>query len=116
MLLLTLAFFVGLYQDWRQDGSDSTEIAVGKDVIVGNNVVVRRTSGGMFAQDWEGVRIIERSRHFPLLEKTLYSVNIGETELCNGATVRAVPDSIAHQVTVQCGDTKPYVWARVKIP
>ncbi len=109
MCLLAIVLYSFWVDFWRSDPVDSaTQVAP--------HVLVLRRSGGMFAQNWEGVKVIYHPASLPFLEKTLYAIRIGETDDCNEATVHAMYDSTDRTVVVACEGPKPYLWERVKLP
>jgi hypothetical protein len=109
LCLLAIVFYSFLVDYWRSDPVDSaTQVAP--------HVLVLRRSGGWFAQNWEGVKVIYHPAYFPFLEKTLYAIRIGETDECNEATVHARFDPRDRTVAVVCDGPKPYLLERVKLP
>jgi hypothetical protein len=111
MLIGYTLCFAALEQSvWAVDETATSEKALGE------HLVLIRTSGGMLAQNWEGVTIEQRFPNLPLLRKTLYSIRIGETDDCNEKTVSVHIDFVLREVIVQCDGTKPYVWSHVKMP
>jgi len=109
-LTYSLGYALLFNSGWDEDAKAKTETPLG------DHLFLIRTSGGMLAQNWEGVEITQRSPVLPLIQKTLYSIHIGETEDCNEGTVAAHPDPVLREVVVECDGPKPYIWAHVKMP
>jgi hypothetical protein len=109
-LLAVLFVFYGLWcAHWRSNtNEDQTPIS--------GDVVLRRSAGGWGGQYWEGVTLVQQPKRFPFLERTLYSVNIGDAGDCDQSSVNVAQDPISREIVVQCGRKSPYVWARIKIP
>src|ERR1700761_3170447 len=61
----------GLFLAYRR--SDPVE----SETKLGDNLVVRRCSGGWAGIDWEGVTIVQQPARLPFIEKTLYHIRIG---------------------------------------
>jgi hypothetical protein len=109
-VIVALLVYSGLFIDyWRTDLPDT-------ETRLGDQLVLRRCSGGWAGIDWEGVTIVQQPTWLPVLEKRLYSVHIGVAGDCDAASVRVDPDPISHEIRVQCGRQNPYVFARVKMP
>ena len=94
---------------WRSNSPET-------QTTLGDHLVLRRGSGGWGGIDWEGVTIVQQPAGLPFLEKRLYTIRIGDAGDCDETSVRVDPDPITHQIRVQCGRQKPYVFAVVKMP
>jgi hypothetical protein len=108
--LIALLVYSGLFiAYWRTDLPET-------QTKLGDDLVLRRSSGGWAGIDWEGVAIFQQPNKLPFLEKRLYSIRIGDAGDCDETSVRVDPDPISHEIRVQCGRQAPYVFARVKMP
>jgi hypothetical protein len=83
---------------------------------LGDHLILRRSSGGWAGIDWEGIAIIQQPAWLPFLEKTLYTQHIGNAGDCNENTMSVKPDPVSREIRVQCGQTVPQIFVRVKIP
>jgi hypothetical protein len=82
---------------------------------LGNHLVLRRASGGWAGIDWEGVTIVHRPRSFPLVEKRIFSIHIGDEGDCDETSVHVIPNNSAHEILIRCGSGDS-IYGRVKMP
>ncbi len=86
------------------------------ETALGDNLTLRQDKGGWAGLYWEGVTILQRPRYLPFLQKTIYSIHMGDTDDCDEKQVRVTPDRAKKEVVVQCGLQHPYTVAHVKMP
>jgi hypothetical protein len=110
VVIVALLVYSGLVFTYLRTDVPDTETRLG------DRLVLRRCSGGWAGIDWEGVAIVQQPAQLPFLEKRLYSIHIGVTEDCDATSVHVEPDLTLHEIRVQCGRQKPYIFARVKMP
>lgn len=82
---------------------------------LGDHLILFRASGGWAGIDWEGVTIVQRPRYFPLVEKRLFSMHIGDEGDCDETSVHVIPNTSAHEILIRCG-SGDFIYGRVKMP
>jgi hypothetical protein len=107
VVILLFVYYGLLFAYWRTDPVES-------ETVLGDNLVVRRCSGGWASIYWEGVTIVQQPSR--LVERTLYRVHIGDTGDCDETSVRVNADPLSREIRVQCGRQNPYTFARIKMP
>ena len=110
VVIVALLVYSGLVLTYLRTDVPDTETRLG------DHLVLRRSSGGWAGIDWEGVAIVQQPAQLPFLEKKLYGIHIGATEDCDATSVHVEADPTLHEIRVQCGRRKPYIFARVKMP
>ena len=114
-ILLTLIFACDLGVACRNTSGWEVDRSLTREESLGDNLILRRTSGGFGGTYWEGVEILQQYPKKNGLKKSLYSVRIGDAGDCNETSVHVTPDPAAKLITIRCG-TSPYVYGRVQMP
>jgi len=111
-VLVTLAvyIFIVLFAWFDSPSNRATETRVA------DRIIWRRDFGGLAGNDWVGVRIVYQPRYLPLLEKRLFSMNVGEDETCNENVLHVEKVLESHTVRVECGWESPKILGEVQLP
>ncbi len=95
-LFMALFVYYGLWcAYWRTTPNE-------EQTPISGDVVLRRSAGGWAGQYREGVTLVQQPKRFPLLEKTLYSINIGDVGDCEESSVKVAQDPVSREIVVQC--------------